>query len=752
MALALAEELGPVLRLKNPVQELTLERVSSDELGMTHIRMQQQYHGVPVWGAQISIHFDRNSDPFLLTGVYTPTPDLPVLQQEITAEAAVAVARKYGSILQSQEKDLTPPAAKRMVYWDLDRSPELCWNVDLNPDNSHALEIFVSAATGSVIHQYDKLRTEAAVGTAADLKGNTLQFPCWSEQGQYYAINTTLPMYNTITSKPPNILKLRGAMYLLDFANQDPNKSYVMNDIKTSNLTTWDPAAVSLMQNMMLIENYYRSTFNLNSLDNAGMNIWAVIHWRWVTAGGGSTSENASWNPTVRCMQFGDGEQIAAGQLPHSLDIVAHEYTHGVTNFAANLIYENQPGALDESLSDFFACMVDRDEWLIGDGVTIYQGKKAMRDIANPRNPDVVYSLPMDMTEYLNKSVNDDHGGVHYNMSICARAGYLLCEDIGKDKGEKIFHRARMFYLTQRSQFSDFRAACLVAAKDLFGEGSTEQKAVEKAFDTIGVVASAPAAASTPGLPATGDDAIVFLQTYENAEYDQYHDANFAQLYIQKNGIRSLVTPKIVGNTIPAVSGDGKMILFVGQDNNIYATDGVTEQALTQNGIIRTIAMTKDKRIIAYTTINFDNNIFYINTLTNQVTSAKLTVPVKDASPFDLKYADVLSFNFRGDHLYFDAVSELQLASKESILSWGIYGMRLADDWTFMVVAQSADEQMGNPVMANTQDSLMLADRIVFEDSVKYHLEAVSIDFNKGNLGTACQRVKPVWAAIVQCR
>ena len=344
MALALAEELGPVLRLKNPVQELTLERVSSDELGMTHIRMQQQYHGVPVWGAQISIHFDRNSDPFLLTGVYTPTPDLPVLQQEITAEAAVAVARKYGSILQSQEKDLTPPAAKRMVYWDLDRSPELCWNVDLNPDNSHALEIFVSAATGSVIHQYDKLRTEAAVGTAADLKGNTLQFPCWSEQGQYYAINTTLPMYNTITSKPPNILKLRGAMYLLDFANQDPNKSYVMNDIKTSNLTTWDPAAVSLMQNMMLIENYYRSTFNLNSLDNAGMNIWAVIHWRWVTAGGGSTSENASWNPTVRCMQFGDGEQIAAGQLPHSLDIVAHEYTHGVTNFAANLIYENQPG------------------------------------------------------------------------------------------------------------------------------------------------------------------------------------------------------------------------------------------------------------------------------------------------------------------------------------------------------------------------------------------------------------------------
>jgi len=40
-------------------------------------------------------------------------------------------------------------------------------------------------------------------------------------------------------------------------------------------------------------------------------------------------------------------------------DIVAHEFTHGLTEFTANLIYQNQSGQLNESFSDVFGEVVD---------------------------------------------------------------------------------------------------------------------------------------------------------------------------------------------------------------------------------------------------------------------------------------------------------------------------------------------------------------------------------------------------------
>lgn len=738
MAIALAQELSTVLNLNNPTRELVVERILQDKQGMTHVRLNQVYRNIPIWGAQIAVHFNASREPVMLTGVYSPTPALPEWVENVSRDQALALAREAIRAQSPSASDLVFPRVQRMIYWDLHRQPVECWNVELAPDFNQAWEIFV-AADGSIVHRYDKMTTEAAVGQAPDLKGVARSMPCWNEQGVYYAINTTAPMYNASLSKPPLVTKLRGAIYLLDFANQDPSKSYTLKDLTATQVDAWQPAAVSLMNNLIAIENYYRSTFSLNSLDNSGMNIWAVLHWRW-QSGGASTSDNACWNQTVRCMQFGDGEMIAAGSLPHALDITAHEYTHGVTSYTANLIYENQSGAIDESLSDFFACMVDRDDWWIGEDVVAYGGKKAFRDISNPQNPEMVYKLPESMSTFKNTPISDDHGGVHYNMSICARAGYLLAEGINggitKEKAEKIFHRARMYYLTQRSQFTDFRRACQTAARDLYGENSAEVQAVQNAFDAIGVEESNLIRESTPGTPTLGEDAILYLEADESAGWDEFHDAYYCRLYLKRGDTNTLVTQQYVGNTLPSVSGDGRTFFFVGYDKNLYVSDGSSEQRLTDNGLVRTISVTKDMRAIAYSTNQFDPYIYLIDTKTGAVNAALLSVPVKDADPQNLEYCDVMSFNFRGDYLYFDAVSEMKLATGESIIPWNIYGMRLADQRLFQVVAQSADEQIGNPVMANTSDSIMMADRIVFDSETSYHREMASLEFNKGRLST----------------
>lgn len=743
-AVALAGELASVLNLKNPANELIVERIRQDEQGMTHVRLNQTYRDIPIWGAQIAVHFNAEQNPILLTGVYTSTPDMPEPVETISPETALALARSAIQAQPSSDADLLLPRVQRMIYWDLGRQPVYCWNVELAPDYNQAWEIFLDCADGGVVHRYDKITTEAVMGLAPDLKGAARSMPCWKDQEKYYAINTTLAMYNPTLSTPPYVTKLRGAMYLLDFANQDPSKSYSLKDVATAQVNEWQPAAVSVMNNLMTTENYYRSTFSLNSLDNSGMNIWAVLHWRW-QSGGGSTSDNACWNQTVRCMQFGDGESIAAGLLPHALDIVAHEYTHGVTSYAANLIYENQSGAIDEALSDFFACMIDRDDWWVGEDIVAYGGKKAFRDVGNPQNSDMVYRLPASMANFMSMPISNDHGGVHYNMSICAYAGYLLAEGldggITKEKAEKIFHRARLYYLTQRSQFTDFRRACQTAARDLFGENSAEAAATQKAFDAVGVEESDLIQVSTPGTPTVGEGAILYLAAEESAGWDEYHDGYFCRLYMKKGDSNALAAQRIVGNTLPGVSGDGRTLFYVGDDKNLYVSDGASEQRLTDSGLIRTISVSKDLRTIAYSTIQFDSYIYLLDLNTGSVSAALLSVPMPDASPQNLQYCDVMSFNFRGDYLYFDAVSEMKLASGESFLSWGIYGMRIADHRLFMVVAQSANEQIGNPIMSNTLDQRMVADRVVYDESNKYHLEAVSIDFNQG-------RVSPLLSAL----
>lgn len=57
-------------------------------------------------------------------------------------------------------------------------------------------------------------------------------------------------------------------------------------------------------------------------------------------------------------MVFGDGDGQMFGSFTQSLDVIAHELTHGVTQYTASLPYHQQAGALNESMSDVFGTMV----------------------------------------------------------------------------------------------------------------------------------------------------------------------------------------------------------------------------------------------------------------------------------------------------------------------------------------------------------------------------------------------------------
>src|SRR5690606_10609233 len=122
----------------------------------------------------------------------------------------------------------------------------------------------------------------------------------------------------------------------------------------------------------------------------------------------------------------------------------AHELTHAVIEHTANLRYWGEPGALNESLSDIFAVMVDPD-WLIGEDVYIPRNSKAIRSLKDPTQ----YNQP---DHYRNRYKGfDDNGGVHINSGIHNKAAYLLMDGgthngvtvqkIGKPKTAQIYYR-----------------------------------------------------------------------------------------------------------------------------------------------------------------------------------------------------------------------------------------------------------------------------------------------------------------------
>ena len=110
----------------------------------------------------------------------------------------------------------------------------------------------------------------------------------------------------------------------------------------------------------------WQDTYGRNSLDGRGLPLIATVHFS-------RDYDNAFWDGTQ--MVFGDGDGVVFLPFTRSLDVIGHELAHGVTQFTSGLNYQDQSGALNESVSDVFGVLVkqrllgqsaEQADWLIG--------------------------------------------------------------------------------------------------------------------------------------------------------------------------------------------------------------------------------------------------------------------------------------------------------------------------------------------------------------------------------------------------
>jgi subtilisin len=262
--------------------------------------------------------------------------------------------------------------------------------------------------------------------------------------------------------------------------------------------------------------NFFNQVFGRESVDDHGRTLVSSVHYS-------QNYDNAFWNGNQ--MVYGDGDGTVFQNFTNSLEVIAHELTHGVTQFSAQLPYEDEQGALNESFSDVFGSLVkqwslgqnvDEADWLIGPGILASGVKgRALRDMANPGTAfdDPVLGKdeqPGHMKDYV--KTTDDDGGVHINSGIPNRAFVLAAKAIGGrawDVTGKIWYVTLTERLTSTADFRKCAEETISVARDLYPNDISIAQKVADAWVRVGVLEAVPqglgllvpaAAASAPAL------------------------------------------------------------------------------------------------------------------------------------------------------------------------------------------------------------------------------------------------------------
>ncbi len=700
--------------------QLSVEQSWRDELGMTHVVLRQQIGGIPIWSSQIRVHYDASGMPTVAEGCGFSTDILPSLQDALGADGA---RRRVGTYLANRMRATVAPeqwTAERVIFpertppWQL-RS---CWHVTAYPDGLERWEVFVDTESGEIVFAYNNTHRDGpATAQATDLLGQQRTIHTYQVGGTYYLLDASRAMFNAARSQLPN--NPVGAILTLTANNTDlDNITHI-----TSATNTWnDPASVSAHVNAGIAYEYYRTTHSRNSLDGSGGTILSVVH---VTQNG-RPMDNAFWNGKV--MAYGDGN-IYFRPMARGLDVAAHEMTHGVIEHSANLVYLSQSGAINESMADVFAMMVDRDDWLVGEDVVnpAMFPSGAMRSFIDPHNggsgPSSIGWQPKHMSEYqtLPETEEGDNGGVHVNSGIPNHACYLIAQQIGREKTERIYYRALTTYLTQNSQFLDLRRAVIRAAEDLYGSG-TESQAAAAAFDAVGIT-DGGGGGTRPNdyQPVPGTDRLLVYRPGTGA------------LYVFDNA-DAPTTPRQVSTASgifsrPTVTDNGAVCIYVAADNTLRAcaltAQTVQEQVIDPTPVWRSIAISPDGRRLAATSTAYDPMVYVFDLSATPVQSRafRLYTPnySGDTSSSQLLFADALQWHLDGQTLLLDALNATPTGTGDTLVYWDILQLRAWDNAagtfgsgvvTRVLPVQPVGVSVGNPTFAKNSPYIIAFDRV----------------------------------------
>ncbi len=481
--------------LDGPDQAYDVTDHMLDTDGVQHIRFNRTYRGMKVIGGDLVMH-DESSGNFRGVSLTLQRSINVALTASISAGTAIKVAL-------STYNGSTNGAQPEQVVFARGDIPALAYDVRIFGKQADGtpteLHVIVDASTGAVLDAWDDIHTTALAGTGKTLYSGTV------------ALTTDL-VTSTLNLRDPS----RGNLYTVNMNNLTTGTGTLFTIAGTTTAANvWGTSVVGTTAAALRTVaadaqhgtaktwDYFLNVHARNGIANDGVGSYNQVHY-------GTSYVNAFWSDTCFCMSYGDGNGTAIGPLV-SIDIAAHEMTHGITTRTANLTYSGESGGLNEATSDIFGTAVeyyaanttDVGDYLIGEKIVKTGTNRFLRSMITPS----IDGLSADCW-YSTVGTLD----VHYSSGVANHFFYLLSEGttagvpsktcatgntrvasgtgtltgITRAKAEKIWYRALTVYMTSSTNYAGARAATISAARDLYGITSTEQAAVAAAWTAVG--------------------------------------------------------------------------------------------------------------------------------------------------------------------------------------------------------------------------------------------------------------------------
>jgi Zn-dependent metalloprotease/uncharacterized membrane protein len=466
--------------------------VLRDRLGMVHRRLQLRMDGIPVETAVLVMH-ERNGRIVAVNGDLYGV-DAPQTQPWMPAEVALQKALDHVGAAEyfwesgGMQNRFDRAHLTQLPQGELVFAPQngvlkpgnfkLAWKFDVFAAKPLSRQwIYVDAETGELIHTENRLQAADVVGSAVTRYSGTM--PITTDQtglGAYRLRETGrgggIETLNCLTGTDINVT--------VDFTDADN----FWNNVTPAQ----DECATDAHIGAEFTYDYYHLQHGWDSYDGNNALIQGFVHI-------GQGLDYAVW--TGSGIAYGDGNSSFGTTPLTTFDIVAHEFTHGVTQHTAGLVYYGQPGGLNESFSDIFGKAVEHyakpnaANWLIGAECTNGVGIRSMADPRLFQNPGCYNGQywqgatdPHQLSGVQNHwfyilTVGDT--GVNEFLNPYAVAG------LGYAKAEAIAFRNLSVYLTPGSEYADARFYAILAAEDLYGTCSTEQIQTANAWYAVNV-------------------------------------------------------------------------------------------------------------------------------------------------------------------------------------------------------------------------------------------------------------------------
>lgn len=563
----------------------------------TLVHFQQEYQDVPVLGSDLIVEVDSQGNALSMHGGYASNLDLytqPVLSAEETFN--IAAVDLDNPKMNSKGKLLIYDTAR------LDGSPgslpRLAWIITIASDDSLA-HFILDAENGEILSVTPSFVAAISETKFYDASGYTTD--------QLDVFNTQYP---SLDEDDSDVIKVKKHLSTID--------DY-FDSLHRSGLAGFDISV----------------DFFLN-IENETCQV--------IGAGGYSFTDLENiFIPSLGKKDF----IYLCNESVDSQDVIAHEFTHNVTNFFSGPNYYHkemaEAGALSESYSDIFTAFIANyqyakeneynDPWLISNGndgsLIVRQMNKNpfslssntfleypinYRFLAEPSYPNGSVLRP--------KCINPDYGCSHTNSTIHSKAVYRISKEIGFYKTERIFyHTLTNGFLSLDSNFQDARISTYAACHDLvernwFEITQSDCDTVLDAFDSVGikeaktctpapfnVVTETPketpniVSTDEPKIAVESDEIIIDNQSIEEKIiFISFRDQvindgqGMPELYIMNidGSGQARLTKNLEYESDPSVSPDGRRVLFSSHGGdfrgiNVMDINGENRKHLTKN-------------------------------------------------------------------------------------------------------------------------------------------------------------------------